>query len=308
MATTRILEVTRGRWRLTQSRRNLFLGLAFVSPWIVGFIAWWVVPIAATLWFSFTNYDIINPPRAAGISNYVRLFTEDPTFPIVLFNTVYFVAIAVPLGVVVAYLLASLLNNQIVIRPFFRICFFIPVLVPDVAIAMVWLWIYHTRWGLINSVLVGSGLLAIPWLGAPELAKLSLIIINTWHQGIAVVIFLAALQDVPRELYEAAKVDGADKFGRWRHITIPLTTPAILFVLITSLVYAFQYFTIGWIMTEGGPINSTRFYALYLYQNAFQFFRMGYASALSWIMFLVIVAITLITFKTSIGWVYYARE
>ena len=297
----------RRRW-LTSGRRNQLLGLAFVSPWIVGFFAWWAVPIGASLYLSFTRYDIINDPRFIGLRNYERLFTEDPTFPIVLFNTLYFVLIGVPAGLLVAYLLASLLNNNIVARPLFRTFFFIPALVPATATAMVWLWIYNPRYGLINSMLATQGIQGIPWLSSPDMAKLSLILINSWMQGVAIVIFLAALQDVPRELYEAATVDGANATRRWWHVTIPLTTPSILFVLITSLINMFQYFSIGWILTQGGPLSSTRFYGIYLYQNAFQFFKMGYASSLSWLMFLVIITITLFTFRTSVGWVHYGGD
>jgi multiple sugar transport system permease protein len=171
---------------------------------------------------------------------------------------------------------------------------------------MVWLWIYNPNYGLINSSLAALGFQVIPWLSSPSLAKLSLILIGVWGQGSTIVIFLAALQDVPRELYDAARVDGATSFHRFLHVTIPLCTPSILFVLITGLIGWFQYFTLPFIMTQGGPVESTNVYAYYLYQNAFTFFKMGYASALSWILFVIIVIFAFLAFRTSRKWVYYA--
>jgi multiple sugar transport system permease protein len=173
---------------------------------------------------------------------------------------------------------------------------------------MVWLWIYNPRFGLINSTLASMGLQAIPWLSSPDLVKPSLIIIYAWAQGGAMVIFLAALQDVPRSLYDAAVVDGANRWQQFRHVTIPMCTPAILFVTITGLIGAFQYFLPGWVMTQGGPLLQSEFYGIYLYRNAFQHFKMGYASALAWLLFLLIVISTIILFRTSARWVYYAGE
>ena len=170
---------------------------------------------------------------------------------------------------------------------------------------MVWLWIYNTQWGMINTFLASQGLPIIPFLSDPNLAKPSLIIINCWAQGGSIVIFLAALQDVPRTLYEAALVDGAGSWQRFWNITIPMCTPAILFVLITDLIGTFQSFTLPWLLTEGGPNNATELYGLYLYRNAFRFFKMGYASALAWILFLVIVIFTILVFRSSARWVYY---
>jgi multiple sugar transport system permease protein len=191
-------------------------------------------------------------------------------------------------------------------RPVFRTIFFIPSIVPVIAVAMVWLWVYNPNYGVINSTLASLGMQVVPWLSSPSLAKISLIIVNVWLQGGAIVIFLAALQDVPRELYDAAKVDGATSFQRFFRVTIPLCTPSLLFVLITGLIGAFQYFAIVWILTRGGPNQSTNFYGVYLYQNAFSFFKMGYASALAWVLFVIIVIFTIITFRTSARWVYYA--
>jgi multiple sugar transport system permease protein len=229
-------------------------------------------------------------------------------FSIVVKNTLYMVIVGVPTTLVVAFLLASLLNNDVVARPVFRTIFYIPSIVPAVATAMVWLWIYNTQWGMINSTLASLGLRIIPFLSDPALAKPSLIIIACWAQGGSIVIFLAALQDVPRTLYEAAYVDGANSVRRFWHITIPMCTPSILFVLITELIGTFQSFTLPWLLTEGGPNNATELYGLYLYRNAFRFFKMGYASALAWILFLVIVVFTLLIFRSSARWVYYGGQ
>lgn len=297
---------TRGGFHLNVSARNQILGLLFVSPWLIGLLAFTAYPILASLYYSFTLYDVINAPRWIGLQNYVFMLTQDPQFPITIYNTIYMVVVGLPLAIVVSFLLAALLNNPILGRPVFRTIFFLPSIFPVVAVAMVWLWLYNPNYGLINSALASWGMQVIPWLSSPALAKPSLILINIWSQGTTIVIFLAALQDVPRELYDAAKVDGANAFHRFLHVTIPLCTPSILFVLITGLIGWFQYFTLPLIMTQGGPMQSTNVYAYYLYQNAFTFFKMGYASALSWILFMIIVTFTFIAFRSSARWVYYA--
>ncbi|MHB0874523.1 MAG: carbohydrate ABC transporter permease [Anaerolineae bacterium] len=292
----------RQEWRLTLK------GLVFSSPWLLGFILFTAYPIGASFYYSLTRYDVLRPATFIGLENYIDLFTNDPLFGVVIKNTLYMVIVGVPIALVVAFLLAGLLNNRILARPLFRTIFFIPSIVPAVAVAMVWVWIYNTQWGMINSTLASWGLRAIPFLSDPALAKPSLIIINCWAQGGSIVIFLAALQDVPRSLYEAALVDGASAVRRFLHITVPMCTPAILFVLITDLIGTFQAFTLPWLLTEGGPNSATELYGLYLYRNAFRFFKMGYASALAWILFIVIVVFTFIVFRSSARWVYYGGQ
>ena len=292
----------------TERNRNLVKGLLFVSPWLVGFLAFTILPILASLYYSFMHYDIVRPPRFIGLANYTRMITEDKTFRLVLGNTLYFVLIGIPAGMVIAFLLASLLNNEMKGRPAFRTIFFLPTLVPAVASAEVWRWVYNSRWGLINSVLKSLGLSIVPFLSAPELAKPSLIIIDCWAQGTAMIIFLAALQDVPRSLYDSALVDGANALQRFWYITIPMCTPAILFIMLTSMIGKFQYFALGWLLTEGGPNQATEFYSIYLYRNAFVFFKMGYASALAWILFLIIVVSTIAMFRLSGRWVFYRGQ
>ena len=213
-----------------------------------------------------------------------------------------------PAALVVSFLLASLLNNEVRGRPVFRTVFFLPSIVPAVASAEVWRWVYNPRYGLVNATLKAMGIAGIPFLSSPALAKPSLLLIEVWAQGTAIVIFLAALQDVPRSLYEAALVDGANAVQRFFHVTIPMCTPSILFVALTGLIGAFQYFTLGWLLTNGGPKQATEFYSIYLYRNAFRFFKMGYASALAWLLFILIVTFTIIVFRSSARWVYYGGE
>jgi ABC-type sugar transport system permease subunit len=288
--------------------RAVAKGLLFISPWLFGFFAFTIYPLLASLYYSFTRYDIISSPKWIGLENYRNLLFDDDTFRVVVANTLYFVFLAVPIGVVVAFLLATLLNNDFRFRTVFRTIFFLPSIVPVVASVMVWLWIYNPRFGLINSTLAAYGLQAIPWLSSPSLVKPSLIIIYAWAQGGSMVIFLAALQDVPRALYDAAVVDGANKVQRFWHVTIPMCTPSILFVTLTGLIGAFQYFIQPWIMTQGGPLQQSEFYGVYLYRNAFMHFKMGYASALAWLLFIIIVLSTIALFRTSARWVYYAGE
>ena len=255
-----------------------------------------------------TNYDFIREEQFIGLTNYVNLFTIDPDFWTVIYNTFYYVLIGVPLGVGVAFLIANLLNTNIKGRAGFRSIIYIPSIVPAVCTAMVWLFLLNTQYGAINGVLKGLGFSTIPFLSNPTLAKPSLIVIFIWAQGAAVVIFLAALQDVPRTLYEAAELDGANGIQKFFNVTFPLTTPVILFNLIMGFITAFQEFTLPWILTQGGPMKSTEFYVVSLYRNAFIQLSMGKASAMAWILFLIIVVFAGILFATSAKWVYYGGD
>jgi len=283
-------------------------GLLFVSPWIIGFLAFTIYPMGASFYYSLTHYDVFRPARFVGLDNYREMFFIDSMFGTVLGNTLWFVVVSVPASFVTAFLLAILLNQRIRARPLFRTIFFLPSITPAVASVMVWLWIYNTQHGLINSILIGFGKKAIPWLSSTTLAKPSLVIVQCWMQGTAVVIFLAALQDVPRALYEAALVDGANTLQRFWNVTIPMVTPVMLFVLLTGLIGTFQSFLFPWLLTRGGPNNATELYSVYVYRSAFKHFKMGYASALGWLLLLIIVVFTVILFRTSARWVYYGGE
>ncbi|GAB4513225.1 MAG: sugar ABC transporter permease [Anaerolineae bacterium] len=289
-------------------RRNLLVGLLFTSPWLIGFLLWTIYPLIAAVYYSLTRYDIMRPPVFVGIKNYRDLITSDETFRIVMNNTLFWVIFSAPLGVISSFLMANLLNTRVVGRSVFRAIFFFPSIVPVFVTAMVWRFLLSVQYGAINGTLQSLGLPTIPFLSNPDLVKPTLLVIHMWAQGNAMVIFLATLQEVPRSLYEAATVDGANTWHKFRHITIPMCSPVILFNLIMGFIGSFQYFTLPWLLTQGGPNRATEFYALYLYRNAFQWFRMGKASALAWILFIITVFFTVMLFKSSGRFVYYAGE
>jgi multiple sugar transport system permease protein len=284
------------------------MGLVFISPWLLGFFFFALFPLLASLYYSMTNYDFIREPQFIGFTNYVRLFTVDPDFWTVMYNTIYYVGFGVPLGIAVAFLIANLLNSEIKGRTLFRSVIYIPSIVPAVCTAMVWLFILNVQYGAINGILKTIGWPTIPFLSSPELAKPSLIMIYIWAQGTAVVIFLAALQDVPRSLYDAALVDGANAWNRFWNVTVPMCTPVILFNFIMGIIAAFQDFTLPFVLTGGGPMKSTEFYVVNLYRNAFVQFSIGKASAMAWILFLIILLFSIILFRTSARWMYYGGE
>jgi len=285
--------------------RNFIIGLLFASPWIIGFLAFTIYPILSSFYYSFTRYDLLREPVFIGMNNYVNLITDDADFRLVVYNTMWWVFFSTPLGVLSAFLMAVLLDTSIVGRSFFRAVFFFPAIVPVVVTAFVWQFLLNIQYGAVNSTLQGLGFSTIPFLSSPDYVKPTLVVIHMWMQGAALVIFLATLQDVPRSLYEAATVDGANALHKLWYITIPMVSPVILFNLIISLIGGFQYFTLPWIMTQGGPNKATEFYSLFLYRNAFIYLNMGKASALAWILFVVIVIFTIVLFRTSGRWVHY---
>ncbi len=291
-----------------QERRNLRWGLFFILPWLVGFFVYELYPIGASFYYSLTRYDLIRPAVFLGFDNYVKLFTDDPVFGQVLWNTLYYVGFGVPLGIFFAFLVANLLNTKIIGRTFFRGVIYMPSIVPAVASAMVWQFLYNVQYGAINGILRSLELPIIPFLSNPQWSKPSIILVLIWTQGAAMVIFLAALQDVPRSLYEAASLDGANRWQQMLNVTIPMTSPIILFNLIIGFVNGFQEFTVPWLLTQGGPMRSTEFLLIFLYRSAFIDFRMGKASAVAWVIVVIIVIFTVILFRTSAKWVYYGGE
>ncbi len=286
-------------------RRQLLIGLLFASPWILGFLIWTVYPLVSSFYYSFTRYDLLRPPVFIGLQNYREIFFTDPHFKVVIPNTLFYVGLSVPLSVLTAFLVAVLLNTKIYGRPFFRTIFFFPAIIPITVITMVWGFLLNPQFGAINAVLRYLELPIIPFLSSPLYAKPSLIMINMWASGYSMVLFLAALQDVPRELYEAATVDGANSTHKFWYITIPMVSPVILFNLVTGFIGGFQDFSLPWLLTGGGPNESTEFYALHLFRNAFRFLRMGKASAMAWLLFILIIIFTYLLFKSSARWVYY---
>jgi len=305
------------------ARRHTINGLLFTSPAIVGIALLTLYPLAASLYYSFCSYSALKPPVWVGIGNY-RLIWRDLTHRGLLFesiyNTVYYSVFAVPLGIVAAFLLALLLNQKVRGQAFFRTLFYVPSVVPVVASSVLWLWLLNPQHGLVNLMARWTGIEAllsamgvktpIGWLADPAWSKPALILMSVWGVGNSMVIFLAGLQGVPEEYYEAAELDGATSWQKTVAITAPMMSPYILFMLIMGLIGSFQYFTQAWVMTNGtgGPANSTMMYPMYLFQNAFQFFKMGYACAMAWLLFVAIVAATAIIFRTSARYVYYGGD
>jgi multiple sugar transport system permease protein len=284
--------------------RNTAKGLAFISPWLVGFCLFTLVPIVLSLYYSFCDYSLLQAPVWRGLENY-RLLFRDEVFFKSLWNTFYYALMALPAGMLVSIGLALMLNVKIPGQAVYRTIIFLPSLVPTVAAAMLWLWLFNSRVGLINLVLAQLGIQGPGWLRDTSWAMPALVIMSLWGVGHTVVIYLAGLQDVPRELYEAAEIDGAGIWRRLWNVTIPMLSPVIFFNLIMAIIGTLQVFTIPYIMTAGGPARSTYFYTMYLYDNAFNFLRMGYASAMAWIQLLIILVLTAFAFWTGKRWVHY---
>jgi multiple sugar transport system permease protein len=279
-------------------------GFLFIAPWLIGLIVLQIGPMIASLWLSFTHYEVLNPPVWVGIQNYRRLFTADPLFVKSLMNTLYYVAGSVPVRLGIALLLALLLNQPLRGAYLFRVIFYLPSVTSGVAVATVWLWMFEPTYGVINNVLKWFHIAGPPWLGSLKWAMPSIIVMSFIYIGSMMVVFLAGLQGIPRHLYEAAEIDGAGTLSKFRNITLPMLSSTIFFNLIMAIITAFQVFTNVYVMTRGGPAQATYVYMVYLYDQAFRYVHMGYASALAWVLFVIIFVVTIIQVKTS-GWVYY---
>lgn len=291
------------KMKIRNRTREAGWGYLFALPWFVGLSIFIFYPFIANIFYSFTEYNIVESPEWVGIDNY-RVLMHDSLFWKSLYNTIYYTAV-VPLQLIIALLLAFLLNQKVKGQRYFRTFFYLPVLVPLVASCVLWKWMLSPNYGLVNSLLYKIGINGPGWFANENWSKPSLILMGTWVVGGAMIIFLATLQDIPEVLYEAAEIDGAAAFKKFFHITLPLLTPAIFFNLVMGIIVSFQVFTQAYIITAGGPMYSTTFYVLYLYNNAFKFFRMGRASAMALILFIGIFIITLFIVKTSSKWVYY---
>jgi len=287
------------------AKRDLRNGLLFASPWIIGFSVFTAYAIAASLYYSFCRYDILTPPHWIGLKNYSRLIVDDEVFRRSLWNTLYMVIFGLPIGLVASLALSLLLNAKVKGIAIYRTIFYIPSLVPAVAVATLWMWLLNTDIGLVNVILSKIGIMGPGWLTDPKWAKPALILMGLWGVGGSSIIYLAGLQGIPEHLYEAAELDGAGPMQKLRHVTLPMLSPVIFFNLIMGLIGSFQYFTQIYIMTNGGLQDSTLFYALNLFNRAFVDLRMGYASAMAWILFAITLLCTLLVFKTSAKWVYY---
>jgi multiple sugar transport system permease protein len=291
--------------RLRLARREAIWGYVFISPWIVGFLVFSAGPILVALGLGFTDYNILEAPRFVGLSNYVRALTVDPLFWTSVYNTVYYVVLGVPLQMLLAFTFALLLNSRLRGILIYRTMFYVPVVVPHVAAAVLWTWLFDPELGPMRVAFDLVGLPMPHWIFAEEWAKPAMIVILLWHLGAAMIIYLAGLQGIPEHLYEAAAIDGAGWWSRLVNVTVPLMTPTIFYNLIIGIINSFQVFTYAYVMTKGGPLNSTLFYVLYVYRNGFEFLKMGYASALATLLFVIVLAMTVVIFKTSRSWVYY---
>jgi multiple sugar transport system permease protein len=296
---------------LSSSRRQEALtGYLFILPWLIGFIVFFVGPIIASFFLSFTSWNIVGAPEWVGLENYQSIFTSDPRFIQAIKVTLTYSVIYLPLEVICGLALAMLMNQKLRGIGIFRTLFYMPYVVPQVAAALVWVWMLNARYGVVNTIMSWFGVDGPNWLGSPSYVLPSLVIISLWGVGGSAVIYLAGLQNIPQVYYEAATVDGANAWQKFSKITLPLLSPTIFFQLVLGLIGVFQTFTPAYIAAgeTGGPLQSGLFYMLYVYNRGFVTLRMGYASALAWIMTLFIMIVTVVVLRSSSYWVHYETE
>lgn len=290
-----------------REKQNILIGLAFTGPWIIGFAAFTLYPILTSFAYSFTEYSVLAKPVFVGLGNYQDLLTDE-VFWKSLWNTLFYAGLALPLGSALALVLALLLNTGVKGLGFYRTAFFIPSLVPMIALAILWLWIFNPEFGVLNYALKCVGISAPDWLGSPHWTKPAFVLMSLWGVGNAVVIYLAALQEVPTSLFEAAELDGANAWQKIRHVTLPTISPVIFFNVVMGLINCLQIFAIPYVMTfpnPGNPSRSALFYTMYLYDNAFRYLRMGYACAMAMILFGIILTLTWLLFRITRKYVHY---
>ncbi|NLG98560.1 MAG: sugar ABC transporter permease [Chloroflexi bacterium] len=287
---------------LSLAKREAIWGYILAAPMLLGVLIFFYLPLGASLLIGFTKWDVLTAPEWVGLNNYINLFRE-PLFYKTVWNTTRYALMVVPAGLVVSLTMALALNKHIRFRSVYRLIYFLPVLTIPVAIALVWQWIYNPQYGLFAQMFG----IKVQWLTDMKMAMPALAIMAIWMgSGYGMVIFLAGLQNIPQMYYEAAKVDGANAWQQFIHITLPLLTPTIFFNLLTSLISAFQTFDIVYIMTQGGPLNTTRTMVYTIWEDAFHYFRMGSATAQAWILFAIILVISLLQFRSQKRWVHYA--
>lgn len=291
--------------RLERREERMFY--LFILPWLVGFIFFGGGPIIASAVMSFTNWQLLAGPQWAGLGNYVQLF-QDPLFYLTLKNTLYYGGGTVVIGVMTSFLQALLLNQRVHGQAFFRTVFYLPSVIAGIATAFLWLNIFHPDFGLINTVLGAFGMQGPGWVTSEYWVIPSLIIMSTWSGGSTMIIYLAGLQNIPAHLYEAASIDGAGWWSKFWNVTVPMMSPVIFFNIVTGFIGSLQAFTLILIMTNGAPANASLVYGLYIYRQAFQYFNIGYASALAWVLFVIIMIITLVQLYLAKHWVYYEGE
>ena len=301
----------RHRRRLSES--PTFVGILFASPWILGFLVFQLYPILASGYYSFTDFNLFQSPRFVGLQNYREMASDDRVAKS-LFNTLYMTVIGVPLGLAFALITALALNSRSRLQPLYRAVVYLPTIVPIVAATYLWRWLLNAQYGYVNLILGKLGLGQPLWAEDAAWAKPALILIGLWTVGGTTIIYLAALQEVPRSYYEAAAVDGANWWSKFWHITWPAISPVTLFQLVIGVIFSLQYFTQAYLFAQqrlnsasGGPEDSLLMYGLYLFQNAFVYLKMGYASAMAWVLFLLALACTLVILRFSSRWVHYGE-
>jgi multiple sugar transport system permease protein len=281
-------------------------GYFFASPFIIGFLVFIAFPMIYSIWLSFHSWDLLSPPRFVGLANFTKML-KDPIANLSLYNSAFYTFIAVPIQLVISFTLAVALTQKLRARDLYRAGFYMPIIIPIVAGAVVWQRVFHYEYGIFNEVLRWVGLGPYKWLFDPALAKPAFIIMSFWSIGRMMVIFIAGLGNIPQSMYEAASIDGAGSLKRMRHITVPLMSPLIFYNMVIAIIASFQTFVPAKIMTDGGPENATLFVVLNIWRQGFQFFNMGYASALAWQLFIVVVGFTIAQFYMSNRWVYYEQ-
>lgn len=291
--------------RKPAGRRNV-TGYIFIAPFILGFLLWFVIPAGTSLWLAFQDWNMINPSKFVALDNFKRI-VSDKLFWQALKVTTLYTAISVPLSMVLAFSLALLMNTKVRGIAVFRTLYYLPSIIPAVANAVLWAWFLNSDFGLLNALLHAIGLPKVLWLQKPEWALPALILMSLWGLGGGMVIFLAGLQGIPNEFYEAAEIDGAGPWAKLRHVTIPVMSPVIFFNLIMSIIGSFQVFTAAYLITNGGPQNATLFYVLYLWRSAFQYLNMGYAAVLAWVLFFIIMGLTVLVFRGIGSRIYYEQ-
>ena len=298
----------RQRRRNSLARREALAFYACISPWLLGFFLFVLGPMVASLVISLSRWDLLSPAEYVGLRNYQKMFGRDPLFLQSLKVTATYTLAYVPIELAGGLALALVMNQDLRIKGVFRTIYYLPSVLPGVAFVVLWMWILHPDAGLLNALLYRIGIQGPRWLADPDWALPALLMMSLWGLGRSMVIYLASLQGIPRHLYEAAAIDGAGAWPAFWKVTLPMLTPTIFFNLVLSVISTFQTFTSAYVATDGGPLDATLFYVLYIYRQGFQFFNMGYASALAWILFALILLLTLLIVRSSGRWVYYEGE
>ena len=296
--------------RLTPRQREALEGYLYISPWFIGFLIFTAGPLLASLLLSFSKWNsFVDLPSFVGLANYQRML-KDPIVPIALRVTFTFTALSVPLVILVAFCTALLMTRPLPGMRLFRTIYYLPAVIGGVPMALLWLWVFNADHGILNRMLGLVGIQGPNWLGNPQVALIAVVVVSAWNFGLPMVVLIAGLQNIPQVLYEAAVLDGAGPFSRLRYVTLPMLSPTLFFLLVNQIISSFQIFDVVYVIGngQGDPLRSTLTYLIYFYQNAFNRFDLGYASALVWVLFLIIMAFTLLVFKSSSLWVYYETE